>query len=39
VTLNFSMETRHLANVEKVEALLEQMERRDVSPRKVPAEA
>ena len=33
VTLNFSMETRHLANTGKVEALLEQMERREVTPR------
>lgn len=39
VTLNFSMETRHLANVGKVEALLEQMERRDVTPRSMPAPA
>ena len=37
VTLSFSMEPRHLANVEKVEALLEQMERREVSPRTKPA--
>ena len=36
VTLSFSMETRHLANVHKVEALLDDMERRPVSPRKVP---
>jgi hypothetical protein len=35
VTLNFSMETRHLANVDKVEALLEQVERRAVGPRKM----
>lgn len=33
VTLNFSMEQRHLANVHKVEALLEQVERRHVLPR------
>lgn len=33
VTLNFSMEQRHLANVDKVTALLEEMERRDVAPR------
>jgi hypothetical protein len=39
VTLNFSMETRHLANVDKVEALLEQVERRDVTPRHMPASA
>ncbi len=33
VTLNFSMETRHLANVDKVMALLEEMEGRDIAPR------
>lgn len=33
VTLNFSMEQRHLANVQKVEALLEQVERRQIAPR------
>ncbi|MBE0579897.1 hypothetical protein [Devosia sp.] len=37
VTLSFSMETRHLANVHKVEALLDDMERRAVTPRKMPA--
>jgi len=37
VTLNFSMETRHLANVHKVEALLGEMERRQVTPRRMPA--
>ena len=37
VTLSFSMETRHLANVHKVEALLEDMERRAVTPRQMPA--
>jgi len=36
VTLNFSMEQRHLANVDKVTALLEEMERRDVAPRQLP---
>lgn len=30
VTLNFSLEERHLANVDKVMALLEEVERRDV---------
>ncbi len=39
VTLNFSMETRHLANTGKVETLLEQMERREVSPREMAASA
>jgi hypothetical protein len=33
VTLNFSMETRHLANVDKVTALLEDIEARDIAPR------
>ncbi len=32
VTLNFSMEQRHLANVEKILALLDHVERRDVTP-------
>ncbi|MCP8885221.1 hypothetical protein NIM87_17055 [Devosia sp. XJ19-1] len=32
VTLNFSMEQRHLDNVDKVMSLLEQVERRDVTP-------
>lgn len=32
VTLNFSMETRHLANVEKIERLLAQTEQREVTP-------
>ncbi|NMA97391.1 MAG: hypothetical protein GX970_04650 [Phyllobacteriaceae bacterium] len=32
VTLNFSMEQRHIANVDKVEALLDEIERRDVTP-------
>ena len=32
VTLNFSMEQRHLANVDKITALLNEIERRDVSP-------
>lgn len=32
VTLNFSMEQRHLANVDKVMALLDEVERRDVTP-------
>ena len=35
VTLNFSMETRHIANVEKIERLLEEIEARDVSPHKM----
>ena len=32
VTLNFSMEQRHIANVDKVMALLDEVERRDVTP-------
>lgn len=32
VTLNFSMETRHIANVGKVLTLLEEIEARDVTP-------
>ena len=32
VTLNFSMETRHIANVDKIERLLEEVEARDVTP-------
>ncbi|KQT49473.1 hypothetical protein ASG47_03860 [Devosia sp. Leaf420] len=32
VTLNFSMEQRHLANVEKILAVLDHVERRDVTP-------
>ncbi len=32
VTLNFSMEQRHLGNVEKILSLLDEIERRDVSP-------
>lgn len=32
VTLNFSMETRHIANVDKVLRLLEEVEARNVSP-------
>lgn len=32
VTLNFSMEQRHIANVDKVMALLDDVERRDVTP-------
>jgi hypothetical protein len=35
VTLNFSMETRHIANVEKIERLLEEVEARDVAPHKM----
>ncbi len=35
VTLNFSMEQRHIANVERVTALLEEIERRDVSPHRM----
>ncbi len=32
VTLNFSMETRHIANVEKITALLERVEAMDIAP-------
>jgi hypothetical protein len=32
VTLNFSMEQRHLGNVEKILSLLDEVERRDVGP-------
>lgn len=32
VTLNFSMEQRHLANVDKILALLDEVERREVTP-------
>ncbi|MNL89004.1 hypothetical protein D3C87_2190720 [compost metagenome] len=32
VTLNFSMEQRHIDNVDKVLNLLEEAERRDVTP-------
>ena len=32
VTLNFSMETRHIANVDKILGLLDEVERRDVGP-------
>ena len=39
VTLSFSMEQRHLANIHKVEALLEQVERRDVTPRTMAVSA
>lgn len=35
VTLNFSMETRHIANVEKIERLLEEVEARDVAPHRM----
>ncbi len=35
VTLNFSLEQRHIANVDKVLQLLEEVERRDVTPRPV----
>ena len=37
VTLNFSMETRHIANVDKVLTLLEEVEARNVSPHKMMA--
>lgn len=37
VTLNFSMETRHIANVDKVMRLLEEVEARDVTPHKMMA--
>lgn len=36
VTLNFSLEQRHLPNVDKVLTLLDAMERRQVTPRRVP---
>jgi len=41
VTLNFSMETRHIANVDKIMTLLERVEAMDLPPhnRKVAAEA
>ena len=32
VTLNFSMETRHIANVDKIMALLEKVEAMDIAP-------
>ncbi len=32
VTLNFSMETRHIANVDKVTALLDKLEAMDIAP-------
>lgn len=32
VTLNFSMETRHIANVDKITALLEKVEAMDIAP-------
>ncbi len=32
VTLNFSMETRHIANVDKIEALLAKVEAMDIAP-------
>ncbi len=40
VTLNFSMESRHIANVDKVSALLDQLEAMDIAPtgRKVTVE-
>ena len=37
VTLNFSMETRHIDNVDKVLALLEEVEARQVEPHKMMA--
>ncbi len=33
VTLNFSMETRHIANVDRITALLERIEASDIAPR------
>ena len=40
VTFNFSMETRHLGNVDKVMALLEETEARDIAPaERAPVEA
>jgi hypothetical protein len=40
VTLNFSMETRHIANVDKITALLDKVEAMDIdsSGRKVREE-
>lgn len=40
VTLNFSMETRHIANVDKIEALLAKVEAMDMvpGPRRAPRE-
>ena len=35
VTLNFSMEQRHIANVEKIARLLDEVEARDVTPHKM----
>ncbi|MBO9589420.1 hypothetical protein [Devosia sp.] len=35
VTLNFSMEQRHIANVEKILRLLDEVEARDVAPHKM----
>ena len=35
VTLNFSMERRHIDNVDKVMALLEEIERREVTPHRM----
>ncbi|WP_449396751.1 hypothetical protein [Devosia riboflavina] len=35
VTLNFSMEQRHIANVEKIALLLDEVEARDVTPHKM----
>jgi hypothetical protein len=32
VTLNFSMEQRHIANVDKITALLEKVEAMDIAP-------
>ena len=37
VTLNFSMETRHIDNVGKIEALLERIEASDIPPRQPAA--
>ena len=41
VTMNFSMEQRHIANVDKITALLERVEAMDIAPsrRHVPEEA
>ena len=40
ITLNFSMETRHIANVDKITTLLERVEAMDIAPagRKVAAD-
>ena len=32
ITMNFSMETRHIANVDRITALLEKVEAMDIAP-------